>query len=31
LPVRITFGTFGPNQQTSKTINITLRKRHRRK
>jgi hypothetical protein len=27
LPVRVTFGTFSPNQQTSKTINITLRKK----
>jgi hypothetical protein len=31
LPVRVTFGTFGPNQQTSKTINITLRKRRQSK
>jgi hypothetical protein len=27
LPVRVTFGTIGPNQQNSKSFNITLRKR----
>jgi hypothetical protein len=26
LPVRVTFGTIGPNQQTSKTIKVTLTK-----
>jgi hypothetical protein len=29
LPVRVTFGTSGPNQQTSKTVKITLRKKRR--
>ncbi len=26
LPVRVTFGTIRPNQQTSKTLKVTLRK-----
>jgi hypothetical protein len=30
LPVRVTFGTFAPSQQTSKTINVTLRKPRKR-
>jgi len=30
LPVRVTFGTFGPIQQTSKTVRIILRKPQRR-